>query len=219
MDPIDILTPVAALLAFLGYVWLLSLRFWIGVILTLSVCYAATVTVPSGTEQLVYWGTATVLFATALVAMSFLPTPERFVVEVHEKKKIKVKPEKDIVIDGTIVIFWGGYANIGNLRMVVDHLREKAMMPYVFFDASSRHMARDALVDEEGFSKALGLEKDRVMICPSRAEADDFIAKFAHQQDLAIVSNDEFKDQAMDFQGLKLIKGIIADGHPILQEV
>lgn len=219
MDAVDVLTPVAALLAFLGYVWLLSLRFWIGVILTLSVCYAIWVTIPTGTEQLIYWGAATVLFATAMVAMSFLPTPERFVIEVHEKKKIKVKPEKDIVVDGTNVIFWGGYANLGNLRMVVDHLREKAIMPYVFFDSSSRHLARDAIVDEEGFSKALGLERDRVMICPSRTEADDFIARFARDQQLAIVSNDDFKDHLLEYKGLKVVRGMIADGHPMLQEI
>lgn len=217
MGPIDILTPVIGLLAFLGYVWLLSFRFWIAMVLTLSLCYAMAVTIPFETGQLIYWATATGIFATALFAMSLLPTQEKFVIEVRAKKTTKIKPENDIIIDGTNVVFWDGYANLGTLRMVVDHLREKAMMPYVFFDASSQHLLRDRLVDEQGFAKALGLEKERVMVCPSDTQADGFILKFAKDQKLKVVSNDPFRDYIDEIKELRLVKGIVADGHPILE--
>lgn len=219
MAPVDIITPVVALLAFLGYVWLLSFRFWIAMILTLSLGYAMAVTIPFETDQLIYWAAATGLFATALFAMSLLPTPERFVIEVRSKKRIKVKPENDIVIDGTNVIFWGGHASISTLRMVVDHLRERALMPYVFLDASTQHLWRDAMLDEEGFAKALGLNKERVMVCPSRVEADGFILKFAREQKLSVVTNDHFEERSRDAKGLKFIKGLVADGHPLLEGI
>jgi hypothetical protein len=214
-----VLTPIFALLAFLGYVWLLSFRFWVGIVLTLTIAYQMAVSLPSDNSQVIYWGVATGVFATALFAMSFLPEREMFVIEVRAKKKTSVKPETNIVIDGTNVIFWGGDASLGTLREVVDHLREKAIMPYVFFDASSRHLLRDATLDERAFAKALDLPKERIMVCPGQTQADDFILKFAREQNLAVVSNDQFRDRANAVAGLKLVKGVVADGYPVLEDI
>lgn len=217
MAPVEILTPAVALLAFVGYVWLLSSRFWVAMVLTFTICYLIATSTPFDPEQIIYWATGTGLFAAALLAMSLLPPRETFVIEVRKKKKIRVKAEKDIVVDGTDVIFWGGYPSLNTLRAVVDHLREQAVMPYVFFDASSRHMLRDALLDEEAFAKALGLKRERVMVCPNRSEADGFILEFAKRLKLPIITNDHFEDRPADLEGLKLVKGIVADGHTVLE--
>lgn len=219
MAPMDILAPAIALLAFIGYVWLLSRRFWIAVILTLILCYLLSATSPQDSAQIIYWAAGSAVFATALIAMAILPKPTPYVIEVRKKPLPKIKPEKDIVIDGTNVIFWGDHASLATLRSVVDHLRGKAMMPYVFLDASSKHLVRDALLDEIGFAKALGLKKERVMVCPDRSDADAFILGFAKEQNLAVVSNDLFEDRTDEVQGLRIVKGLLADGYPVLEGV
>ncbi len=215
--PTVILTPVIALLAFLGYVWLLSFRFWIAIILTLIVCYMLWTSIPYDPQQLVYWAAGTGVFATALLAMSLLPKKDAYVIEVRKLNSPRIKPSTDIVVDGTNVIFWDGRPNIASLRIVVDYLQVKGLMPYVFLDGTSRHLVRDAMLDEEGYAKALGLKKERVMLCPDRAEANGFLMAFARDHNLAVVSNEYFDESETDNGRVHVIKGVLADGHPALQ--
>lgn len=219
MTPTVILTPVVVLLAFLGYVWLLSCRFWIAIILTLTLCYMLWTSVPYDPEQLIYWGVGTGIFAAALLAMSLLPKRDSYVIEVRKVKAPRIKPSTDIIVDGTNVIFWDGQPNLTSLRLVVDYLQTKGFMPYVFLDGSSRYLVRDALLDEEGYAKALGLKKERVMLCPDRTQSDAFITAFARDHDLAVITNDQLDTRARGAGNLKLIKGVLADGHPVLQGI
>ncbi|MEM6938999.1 MAG: hypothetical protein AAF943_00980 [Pseudomonadota bacterium] len=217
MAPTVILTPVIALLAFMGYVWLLSCRFWIAIVLTLVLSYLVWASTPYDPEQIVYWGAGTGLFAAAILAMSLLPKRESYVIEFRKMKNSKITPKRDIIVDGTNVIFWDGRPSLASLRLVVDYLQAKGFMPYVFLDGTSRHLIRDNVLDEAGYAKALGLKKERVMLCPDRTEADEFIMGFARDHGLAVVSNDYFEDTSEAGYEVRFFKGILADGHPVLQ--
>jgi Zc3h12a-like Ribonuclease NYN domain len=125
---------------------------------------------------------------------------------------------KEIVIDGTNVLYWDGeQAELSALCMVVDDLRRRSYAPFVFLDASSRHHLNDTSMTEKSFAKALGLPQSRVRVCPAKTEADAFILKFAREQSLPVVSNDRFGDRHEQTRGLKLVKGIIARGKPIFE--
>ena len=214
MTPVEILTPVICLLAFIGYVACLSRLFWVTVTLTAGLGFYISRSFPFAPETLVYWGAGGGLILTAILALRFLPKPT----EPKQKRQRKSK-EPQVVIDGTNVMYWDGEADLGTLRAVVDQLKAKGLVPFVFLDASSRHHLGDKSLDEKGFAKALGLMRDCVMVCPARTEADAFILKFAREKGLPVVSNDRFGDRAQQAKGLKLIKGGIAGGRPMLHGI
>jgi hypothetical protein len=134
-----------------------------------------------------------------------------------QKKAPKRGVKKEIVIDGTNVMYWDGDgAQISTLRIVVDYLKQKGHAPIVFLDASSRHHLGDKSLNERGFASALGLPKNKVVVCPAKTEADVFILKFAKQQGLPILSNDRFGDRKTQAKDLRIIKGVFIAGRPIL---
>lgn len=87
----------------------------------------------------------------------------------------------------------------------------------MFLDASTRHHLGDKSLNETGFAKALGLTRNQVMVCPAQTEADAFLLKFAKENGFPVVSNDRFGDRAALAKGLKLVKGVMAGGKPVLQ--
>ncbi len=215
MPPEDILTAVVLLLAFIGYVWCLSRAIWVTIALTALLFFQMSRSVPFSSETLIYWGAGFGAFVVALVAKSMLPVGAVVSGETPAKPSRR-RGGDEIVIDGTNVIYWDGQPDLRTLQSVVDTLRARKMMPYVFLDASTRHHLGDKSLDEKGFAAALGLPRNRVMVCPAKTEADAFILKFAQERKLPVVSNDRFGDRAAQAKGLKLIKGVIAGGKPVL---
>ncbi len=233
MTPVEILTPIVLLLAFIGYVWCLSRQFWVSVALTAGLAFYVSRSFQFDPAHLIYWSVAVGVFVAALLVMSLLPkgrsaqtAPAKSVLHKKNQRKVsqttpeqkthRKKDQPEVVIDGTNVMYWDGEADLRTLRRVVDMLRAKNLLPYVFLDASSRHHLGDKSLNTVSFAAALGLKKDRVMVCPAQTEADTFILKFAKEHSLPVVSNDRFGDRAAQAKGLKLIKGVIANGKPIL---
>ncbi len=214
MEPLYVLTASVLLLAFVGYVGCLSRIYWVTVLATGAVGFYAARSVPPDTDNAIVWATAGVAFLAALMVVRVLPKTAQPRQKPPQGKRGK---SKDIVIDGTNVIYWDGDADLDTLRVVVRHLMEKGFAPIVFLDASTRHHLKEPSLDARGFARILGLRRDRVMVCPAQTEADAFILKFAKAEGLPIVSNDRFGDRAQQAKGLKLVKGVLARGKPILQ--
>lgn len=216
MTPLDILTPLILLLAFIGYITCFVRMFWLTLAGTAALAIVISRDFGFETGNLVYWGAGFSVVLAAVLAATFQRETQR--AEAPTKKSGKSrKPSSEVVIDGTNVMYWDGEADLRTLRSVVDQLRSKGKYPFVFLDASSRHHLKDPSLDERGFAKALGLKRDRIMVCPARTEADAFILKYAREHRLPVVSNDRFGDRAQQAKGLKLIKGGVAGGKPILE--
>ncbi|QUJ76318.1 hypothetical protein KDD17_15695 [Sulfitobacter albidus] len=137
------------------------------------------------------------------------------------RRRTKIKKAKDrrrIAVDGTNVMFWhDNRAKLATLKKVVTDLRRRGYDPVVFLDASSRHHIGDRSFDEGKFASALDLARNRIMVCPARTEADEFILKFARQERLAIVSNDRFRDRPRAARNIRLIRGRVDGDRTILK--
>lgn len=214
--PQDILMPVVLILAFVGYLACLSRLFWVTVALSAGLALYVSRSFPLEPANLVYWASALALFGTALLCLRLMPG-KGVTAPVTAPARAKGKPQREVVIDGTNVMYWDGDADLTTLQAVVAYLMGKGVHPFVFLDASSRHHLNDKTLTKAHFAKALGLPKDRVTVCPAQTEADSFILKFAREQGLPVVSNDRFGDRAQQAKGLKLIKGVMANGRPVLQ--
>ncbi len=219
MTPTEILTPIVILLAFYGYIICLSRFVWLTCAATLGLGYLVSLSYPVNSDTgLNWWGAvALVLAAFALARVS--PDAPKTRAEPRQgagkTSKVSEPTDRQIVIDGTNVMYWNGAADLSTLTAVVHSLKARRFLPYVFLDASSRHHLGDKTLNERGFAKALGLHRSRVMVCPAETEADVFILKFARQEGLPILSNDRFRDRAQQAKGIKMVKGIFANGKPI----
>ena len=212
MTPQDILTVLIAGLAFLGYVTCLRWALWPTLLATAGLgALMWWMSPPDGTRY-PYWASGAALVLAGLMVRRWMPAGQAPVQKAAPKGA-----RTDIVIDGTNVMFWDGEADLRTLRAVVDQLKAKGRTPFVFLDASSRHHLGDPSLNETGFARALGLRRNRIMVCPAGTEADAFILKFAREERLPIVSNDRFGDRAAQVRGLRLVKGGMAGGKPILQ--
>ncbi len=213
MDPIHIISALGLALALIGYVTCLTSFYWLTLILTAAVAAYLSAKIPMDAQTIPYWGAAGLAVGIAFVIASLIKpksdaTPK--VVPVNQ-------PGKRIVIDGTNVMYWDDEtAQIETLRSVVEYLKQREFAPIVFLDASSRHHLKDTSLTEKGFARALGLSQKQVMVCPAGTEADVFILKFAKQEELPILSNDRFGDRAALVKGIKIVKGVITAGRPIL---
>lgn len=222
MTPIENLTPIILVLSFVGLVHCLSRFLWVTLAATVALGAYFSRGYPLEGAHLFYWGVAGGIVFTAWLAAMALRRTETQAIRAPSGKKQVQKPSQDlpgVVIDGTNVMYWDGEADLRTLRVVVDKLRAKQLTPFVFLDASSRHHLRDKSLDQSGFARALGLERKQVTVCPAQTEADAFILKFAKDNSMPVVSNDRFGDRAAQVKGVKLIKGVIAGGKPVLQGV
>lgn len=214
VNSIEVLKIATLVLAFVGYVWFLARAMIATVLATAGIAFYVARDVPIDGTTAVYWAAAGAMFLVAFFAARFM----RASAAIDAPRPVRPRNgQKEVIIDGTNVLFWDGDADLATLRCVVDYLRGKEVHPYVFLDASSRHHLKDKSLNKSGFAKALGMKKGRVMVCPAQSEADEFILKFAKDQGLPIISNDRFGDRAAQAKGIKMIKGIIARGKPVLQ--
>lgn len=216
MDQFDVIRLGTVVLAFVGYFACLARFGLITLILTaLFGAYLSQFYPLTGVYQ-PYWIGATLFVL--ILALGARLGKTRTSAQDRSAPQGPQPDSKEIVIDGTNVLYWDGeQAELSTLCMVVDDLRRHSYAPFVFLDASSRHHLNDTSMTEKSFAKALGLPQSRVRVCPAKTEADAFILKFAREQSLPVVSNDRFGDRHEQTRGLKLVKGIIARGKPIFE--
>lgn len=211
MTPTAVLFIAMLSLTFVGYVACLRRFFWVTLALTAGLGWYAWRELPYSPDDLGIWCVVGLAVAVAARIATYQPAKPPLVAPKSSRKS-----GPDIAVDGTNVMYWDGEADLRTLRAVVDVLRSKGAQPFVFFDASSRHHLKQPDLNQAGFAKALGLKRDRVMVCPAGTEADAFILKYARDEGLAVVSNDRFGDRAQQVKGIKLIKGGVANGKPML---
>lgn len=137
MTPMELLTPVVLLLAFIGYVWCLSRYLWVAVALTAALALYISRSLPWEPAHLIYWAVAGGVFVAAMLAVWFLPkggaTPRAAQESAKPSRPSPRSRRKSalpgVVVDGTNVIYWDGEADLGTLRRVIDNLRAKNLSP------------------------------------------------------------------------------------------
>ena len=218
MSPTEILTPIVLGLAAYGYVRFLSQRLWLTLVISGGVAAWISLEFPFVDENALTWMIVALALVMAITLSRLWRDDESGTTPPPKPRKKPAKGQQEIVIDGTNVIYWDGEVpELYTLREVTHALQKRGYLPMVFFDASTRHHLKDKSLNEAGFAKALGLHPSRIIVCPAGTEADAFILKYANAEGLAVVSNDRFGDRAQQAKGIKLVKGAIAKGKPILE--
>ncbi|MGC1497551.1 MAG: hypothetical protein WA790_17240 [Sulfitobacter sp.] len=219
MDPLHILALLILALSIIGYVTCLARHYWITLAFTAAVLAYLSGQIPFNAQTMPYWGAA-ILIILSTLSIRWLNRPAKKPLTKNHKEEPSQWQRyagRQIVIDGTNVLYWDGEtAQLDSLRSVVDYLRKRDINPIVFLDASSRHHLKDPSLSEKKFAQALGLPQVRVMVCPAGTEADVFILKFAKKEGLPILSNDRYGDRSKLAKGIKIVKGVITSGRPIL---
>lgn len=216
MAPDHIIAAILLGLAFIGHIACLMCYFWVTLGVTAITFAYFGVVIPINVQTILYWVMAIIAAVAAITLASLYrrrrTKPKRI------RKSTNAKPNgRRIVIDGTNVMYWDDDTPLlDTLRTVVDYLAQREITPIVFLDASSRHHLKDTSLTERGFARALGIPRQQVMVCPAGTEADIFILKFAKREGLPILSNDRFGDRAKLAKGIKIVKGVMAAGRPIL---
>lgn len=113
----------------------------------------------------------------------------------EQLRRIQRLKDNRVVIDGSNVMHWHrGQPNLETVRKVIGELRKKGFSPGVVFDANAGHVLTGKFRDENYFRRALGLEKDFVMVVQKGTQADPMILKAAQNCKGRVVSNDKFRD-------------------------
>ena len=216
MEPAHILAAIILGLALVGYIACLVRYYWATLILTAAILAYLSQEIPIVTLTIAYWSAAALMIAIALIVALIIKTRNKVRRPVRAAKPL-TNSGRSVVIDGTNVMYWDGETTqLETLRSVVNYLRQRDINPIVFLDASSRHHLKNKSLTEKGFARALALPQKQVMVCPAGTEADVFILKFAKTEALPILSNDRFGDRSNLAKGIKIVKGIITSGRPIL---
>jgi hypothetical protein len=214
----EILTPIVIMLAAFGYVRCFVSALWLTLGASLALAGLISLSFPFTADNAVIWGGVGLLVLLALVLSRFASNPLPPSVTEPAQERVADSDRREIVIDGTNVMYWDGeQADLATLRSVVNTLLKRKYAPVVFLDASSRHHLKDKSLNERDFAKALGLPQSRVIVCPAGSEADAFLLKYAKEHDMPVVSNDQFRDRAQVAKKLKIVKGVFARGKPILE--
>lgn len=214
MTPTDVLSPAIFALAFYGYVRCLARHLWPTLLISAALAVLVMRINPFVQQQALNWIGAVFLVLLALICARLWPASQ----PATQPRKKPEQGQKEIVIDGTNVMYWeDNQPDLTTLRTVVAALMKRGYLPYVFLDASSRHHLRDKSLNESGFARALGLHIKRVIVCPASTEADEFLLRFARDQGLPVVSNDRFGDRKQIADNIKRVRGVIANGKPVFE--
>ena len=210
MTPGVILTAATLALALVGYIRCLQVARAMTLGFTLVFAVGFGWLAPPDAESAIGWlgAGAAVLVAVWLSYLSPTPAPS-------PKAPKAGKAGPDIAVDGTNVLFWDGEADLNTLRLVVDRLRDRGLIPQVFLDASTRHHLNAPALTPKDIATALGLPLAQVTQCPAGTEADAFLIAFAKAEGVPILSNDRFGDRAKQTKGIKRLTGVIANGKVI----
>lgn len=133
----------------------------------------------------------------------------------------KLDPQKNIVVDGSNVMHWGGEPSAQILNHVLVALDEKGLNPMVFFDANVGYKLWDRHANASHVAPKIGVRSDRVVVAPSGTTADALLLEFAVRHGLRVVTNDRFLDWRVQYPraGEKgfLVKGQWKEGSVVLR--
>ena len=122
---------------------------------------------------------------------------------------------RTVIVDGSNVAHSseGDKAQLDNIRVLRDHLRDDGYEPIIVADAALRHQ----IDDEPGFEQMV--ETGEIKQAPAGTDADYFILSFARELDANIVSNDRFKDRLQAFPEIRerVIRYMIINGEVVFE--
>lgn len=108
----------------------------------------------------------------------------------------------------------GATAKLSNIRLVMDKLTEEGFRPLIVADAALRHQ----IDDKAAYEKLI--EDGVVKQAPAGTDADYFILSFAREMKARILTNDRFRDRAVEFaeERDRVIRYMIVDGAVVLEQ-
>lgn len=130
-------------------------------------------------------------------------------------------PQKNIVVDGSNVMHWGGEPSAQILNNVLVALGEKGLNPMIFFDANVGYKLWDRHANARHIAPKIGVKADRIVVAPSGTTADELLLEFAVRNSLRVVTNDRFLDWRVQFPKTGetgfLVKGLWKEGSVVLR--
>lgn len=163
---------------------------------------------------------------------------ERFNVRMRRELKLRIKqhPQRPkrtkkpasgakigVIVDGSNVLHWGGEPSLLVLRRVIESLRSKGFAPHVIFDANVGYLLGDHYLDDQPMAKLLGLKFGHVLVVEKGVTADERILAVATEQNVRVVSNDQFRDWSVQFPIVRkkgrIIRGTWQDGSVVWQGI
>ena len=122
---------------------------------------------------------------------------------------------KTVIVDGSNVAHSseGGGAQLENIRLVCEKLKEDGFDPVVLVDAALRHQ-----IDQQGEFERL-IDEGAIRQAPAGTDADYFILAFARELDADVVSNDRFRDRMDSFPETRerMIRYMIVNGEVVFE--
>ena len=124
---------------------------------------------------------------------------------------------RPIVIDGSNVMYWhDGTPRIECVQDVVTRLSELGFEPGVMFDANAGYLFAGQYHGDRAISKLLKIPEKNVLVVPKGNPADIYILNAARDMDAFIITNDRFRDWALEYPEVLdpgyLIKGEYRQG-------
>ncbi|WP_296428330.1 hypothetical protein [Yoonia sp.] len=129
---------------------------------------------------------------------------------------------RQIIVDGSNVMHWGGDASLLVLCRVLKDLQTRGFAPIVYFDANAGFKLGGQARSGAQMAERIGLDVAEVNVVPSGVSADGIMLAHGARDGLRIVTNDRFLDWKSKFPqvGKKgfLIKGKWQQGTVILRD-
>lgn len=130
-------------------------------------------------------------------------------------KVFEAKPY--VVIDGSNVMHWkGGTPDLAIVAAVAAEIAARGMVAGVMFDANVGYKIGQRYQDDKELAHRLGLPEDRVLVVPKGIPADKYILEAARKLKAKVVTNDRYRDWAVDFPEVTepgfLLRGGMKDG-------
>lgn len=127
-------------------------------------------------------------------------------------RKHKHRTKKQIVVDGSNVMYWHDNSpKLETLRSVLKLLDEKGYEAGAIFDANAGYLLTGKYTDDGALAKLLGLPEDRVVVVAKGTPADPVILQAARELGAQILTNDRYRDWVDDHPEIRtqghLVKG------------
>jgi hypothetical protein len=120
-----------------------------------------------------------------------------------------------VLVDGSNVAHSteGEPAQVANLLIIRDKLREEGFEPIIMADAALRHQ----IDDSPAYEKLV--DGGEIRQAPAGTDADYFILSFARELNACIVSNDRFRDRIKQFPEARdrVIRYMIVNDEAVLE--
>lgn len=117
-------------------------------------------------------------------------------------------------------MYWAGDPSQKVLARVLAALRDKGFAPIAIFDASVGYRLGNKFMNEAELAEIIGLPNRQILVVNKGVVADEVILDFATEHDLRIVTNDRYRDWAVQFPLVKskgrLVKGAWKEGSVML---